>query len=246
VNREEVFDAWSPEGAVWSRWVKPVLFACLPEEQEVPSVAPAPWLEPALLGPMNPAADVAVIVDLPGDQAVWTGLVLADCGFQPTPLFNAVPHPDGFVNLDSTMDALVGAAQVLASRSPQELPAFLLDANRAPTVRPSVGTRPYDNRSLVRDTDLPSPALLQKHGVRRVLLIQATLERPAPDLESVLLAWQRGGLELWRLAKREPAAAEPFQLRPRSWYLRLLSWLDSSGPRRRWDGIYGRYWQQGG
>jgi len=71
-------------------------------------------------------------------------------------------------------------------------------------------------------------------------------QRPAPDLESVLLAWQGSGLELWRLAEREPAPAEPFHLRRRSWFLRLLSWLDSTGPRRRWDGLYGRYWPQSG
>ncbi len=246
MNREEVYDAWAPEGGIWSRWVKPVLFGCLPEVLEEASPPPASWLDAAMLGPLNAAPDVAIVVDLPSDQAIWAGLGLAGLGFQPTPLFNAMPHPDGLVDLESILDALVDGAQVLASRSAHGLPAFLLDADRAPRVRPGVGTRPYDNRSVVRDTDFPSPAVLRQHGVRRVLLIQPTPGRPAPDLEPVLLAWQRSGLELWRLAQHERARAEPFHLVPRPWFERLLSWLDSSGPQRRWGGIYGRYWRQGG
>ena len=31
--QQQLYDRWAPEGAVWSTWVKPVLFAKMPERR---------------------------------------------------------------------------------------------------------------------------------------------------------------------------------------------------------------------
>jgi hypothetical protein len=243
VDREEVYEAWAPEESAWSDWVKPVLFAHLPE-----AVAPESleveenWREVA----RRCAGDFAVVVDLPGRDGVVLGLALAYVGYRAVPLYNALPHRSAFVDLEGTMEALANGATQLPALPPTAPPAFLVDESR--TAAPSVSFRApgYDNRSVVRGTDFPSPGKLAGAGIRRALLIRATLERPAPDLEAVLLEWQQHGIELWRLASNDATSPQLFRLEPRPWYTRVWAWLIRSSPQRRWDGTYGRFSLQGG
>lgn len=107
--------------------------------------------------------------------------------------------------------ALVSGATQLLALPPTAPPAFLLDASRL--AAPSVSSRVarYDNRWVVRLTDFPSPSKLSGAGIRRALLIRSTSERPAPDLEAVLLEWQQRGIELWRLATSDSQSPQRFQ-----------------------------------
>src|SRR5678815_782031 len=103
MTRDEIYARWAPEGAPWSAWVKPVLFSHLGDgDGEDP---PRPRLNVAALLPAGeppgdpyraPARrpdDVALVVDLPGADGVGAGLALAGLGFQPVPLYNALPGP---------------------------------------------------------------------------------------------------------------------------------------------------------
>ena len=88
---EEVYLAWAPPDSIWSPWAIPVPFAqiiCagLDATQEMESLND-------LAGGLTRAPDLAVILDLPGDQAVRLSLALAARGFRPVPLIDGSPGP---------------------------------------------------------------------------------------------------------------------------------------------------------
>ncbi len=242
VDRDEVYGAWAPDESAWSDWVKSVVFASLPDE--VAPIAPENSEEWAKIA-CRCAGDFAVVVDLPGPDGVLLGVALAHVGYRAVPLYNALPHPRAFVDLEGVMQALVDGAMQLPALPPTAPPAFLVDESRM--TAPSAPSRvvAYDNRSVVRGTDFPTPRKLASAGIRRALLIRSTLERPAPDLEAVLLEWQQQGLELWQLAARDARPPQPLRLAPRPWYVRAWAWLSGVSPRRRADGAYGRFWAHG-
>src|SRR5262249_18281438 len=89
MNREEVFECWAPTGAMWSGWVKPVLFAHLPRPLPSP-----PEFQPPDLSWVPPEAErVALVIDVAGSESAEIGLALAGRGYRPVPLFNACPPP---------------------------------------------------------------------------------------------------------------------------------------------------------
>jgi hypothetical protein len=169
---------------------------------------------------------------------------LSHVGYQPVPLYNALPHPRGSVALRGVVDALSRGAQHLGAFPPGSPPAFLVDASRMSAARHPAST--YDNRSQVWTTDLPSWSKLESYGLRRVLLVKADREESGPDLQSILLDWQSRGGELWRLVTTDARPPERFFSRRLPWLARALTWLRGASPRRRRDGAYGRFWQQGG
>jgi hypothetical protein len=91
VKPEDVYLAWAPPDSIWSPWAVPVPFAqivCggLEATQEMESVK-------GLAAGLTPEPDLAVILDLPGDQAVRLSLALASHGFRPVPLIDGSPGP---------------------------------------------------------------------------------------------------------------------------------------------------------
>lgn len=247
MKAEDVHAWWAPDDASWVEWVKPVTFACMRERVKCrPLTRRAAWLAAQQLAPLGDLSHTAVVVDLPSAEAVWVGLALADHGVRPIPLYNAVDHEAALVDVRPIMAALIDATQSEAVLPVHAPPAFLLDSERMKAA--SVGSaRPaYDNRWVCRAVDFPSAALLTERGVRRVLLIQDRIARPAADLEPILLAWQGAGLPMWRLARSEAGPAAPFCLAASTWPVRFLRWWMRTGVRRRRDGAYGRMLGQGG
>ena len=122
---------------------------------------------------------------------------------------------------------------------PAAPPAFLLDADRlGHWFSPPPGW--FDNRSTVRDTDVPSAEFLRGRGVRQVVVVRSETKLPR-DLRVVLQRWQEGGLNL---STQVPGARWDPQLLvlPRSsllarWWDRTLVALRC---RPRHDGSFGR------
>jgi len=206
LNRKEALDIWSPHNSRWAAWTKPTLFSFmadpLPDRAEFVDNG---WR--AILAP-----DAAFLVELAGEEAVRVGLQLARSGYRPIPLFNACPfgledsrstvftmRPDfapALVDVMSILQALERNTRTLKSLNLPEFapPAFLLDANRSSgALFPGPGT--FDNRSVVRESDLPTAELLQEAGIRRVVLIR-TASDPGRDLRPILLSWQTAGLQI--------------------------------------------------
>jgi hypothetical protein len=228
MRREEVFDAWAPPGRPWSPWVKPVLFASLPHIVEA-----APLFDPVEVGwAVSAAEGTALLLDLPGDEAVRIGATLAQAGrWRPVPLYNAHPGPDSagvagsgpLVDMRPIVTALIAAAPLLRSAplTAAAPPAFLLDSRRRTGEGPLSPGR-YDNRSVTFVTDLPSANLLLSRGITSALLVQHGGPAPQADLAHALRRWNAAGVHLSRLDLDAPARGSiACPLRPPS---RLALW----------------------
>ena len=234
MNKEEIFEIWAPAGAVWSRWVKPVLFSRIGLAD---LVAPAPDM-PVNMG-WVPAANegIALLIDLPGEESVTMGIALAARGYRPVPLYNAIPLPSQdlppvhtagktvvAVDVIPIINALdKGAAKLSALKLLDDAPpAFLLDANRQGENR-AMQPGEFDNRSICFTSDFPSAAFFTAHGIRRILLVQKDSARPQADLAWPLLSWQEAGLPLECIqADRSPARTEPLWISRPPWYAALF------------------------
>ncbi len=251
MNKLQIFSIWAPDESPWSRWAKPVLFAHV--EAKVPSTMPAVAV-PEMDGLPTAAEQVALVIDLPGASGVELGLALADRGYRPVPLYNAVPLPAGEPEVDPVTARSVAAVTVwpivsalrsgterlAGTRLPADAPpAFLLDSGRQGGGWTPAGDE-FDNRSICFTTDFPSGNFLAAHGIQRVILVQESRLEPLADLAQVLRRWQEAGIRLQRLRLDSPAPAEDFTVpRPRwfGWmFQRVLAGL---GLRRADGGGYG-------
>lgn len=198
MNREDAWRIWAPEGARWSAWAKPVLFSFL-SERLPDEGAPVDRGWTAVC-----SSDAAILVELPGGESVLAGLELARFGLRPVPLFNASPwglDPETvpgapIVDLSSILRALERSTGALARLHLPDAapPAFLLDSRR---MRGPVFMEPgvFDNRSIVRESDLPSAGQLRAAGVERVVRLRRR-RGVSLDLHPILQAWQDGGLRI--------------------------------------------------
>ncbi|MBK8027370.1 MAG: hypothetical protein IPK19_39765 [Chloroflexi bacterium] len=190
MNDKQLFEIWAPPESIWSPWAKPVVFTVSTfASPEAPPLTP-----PDVSAWRDSVRDSALIVDLPGARSVSYGLALAQIGFRPVPLFNAVDSSSSVVEVKSIRLALEAGAEPLqqARLSAEAPPAFLLDSNRL-SGSPQPGD--FDNRWVVFPQDFPSGALLKARGIRRVTVLRATyLQR---DLVWMLTVWKRAGLEIY-------------------------------------------------
>jgi hypothetical protein len=220
MTKEELFDAWAPDGVEWSAWAKPVLFAQWPDTVTPPATTPE-WPEPNYLWLPQASGRTVVVVDLPAVESVRTGIALAKRGYRPVPLFNATHGPSAVIEVAPIMLELGrGGRQLQALSIAANAPAvFLLDANRMqPPVPPSPGK--FDNRWVVFPQDFPSATYLRARGVAEVLLIH-TGATVAEDLSHVLLRWQQGGLRILSASPTDSAPRDITVTKP-SWFRRAL------------------------
>src|SRR5437867_8090292 len=233
MTNEQLFEVWSPENSLWSTWAKPVLFAHLGTSFVLPLSA-----ETSRDAAWSPAPDekVAIVLDLPGEEAVWVGVALAARGYRPVPLYNAVPLPSGEPALDPLTGKTVAAVEVVPilhmlcraaeplgalNLPPSAPPAFLLDANRHADGRKMLPEE-FDNRSVCFTTDFPSGNFLMEHGVRRAVLIQRTGDQPKWDLAHTLRRWQEAGLAIESKRLDSPEPPTPIQITRPPWFGAML------------------------
>jgi hypothetical protein len=218
MTKEELFEAWAPDGVEWSAWAKPVLFAQWPDTVTPPATTPQ-WAEPDYLWLPQASGRTVVVVDLPAVESVRTGIVLARRGYRPVPLFNTTHGPAPVIEIAPIVLELGrGARQLQTIGISTNAPAaFLLDANRMhPSVPPSPGK--FDNRWVVFPQDFPSATFLRARGVAEVLLIHSG-GNVREDLSHVLLRWQQGGVRILAAAPSDAAVRDITISRP-SWFRR--------------------------
>jgi hypothetical protein len=257
MDRDAVFEAWAPRDGAWSAWAKPVLFAHVESATTRDFHLPRPtWIRQELLS-VGPSAEryrasaregtSALVVDLPGIEGVSLGLALADLGFQPVPLYNALPAAQAIVPMDDVIHALVVGAEELDRNgpSPTAPPAFLLDARRHGEGLPVRGGH-FDNRSLVFSTDFPSASRLRDGGVRAVILIQNRSDSVRPDVAQVLAGWQKEGLPIFLLHAGSSEAGARIVVRGGGFLGRVSLWLRRAALQRDDRGAFGGPIPQGG
>jgi hypothetical protein len=216
-SKDEIFKIWAPPGWLWSRWAKPVLFSFTDAVYSVPParsvVFQKEWVPKT--------GSTAFVVDLPEDAGILWGLRLAELGYRPVPLYNALPfaigdklempssRPISTVHVEAILGALVRESSTL-DRLDLPLtapPAFLLDSDRR-IAKTDIVAGVFDNRSVCFMTDFPSAAFLVEHGIESVVVVQETTKF-APDLLPVIIAWQQAGINIFRklyLDAQSPAA----------------------------------------
>lgn len=209
----QLFERWAPPASPWSEWAKPVLFALTKRLPDPPAAGPQP--PPDLRALSATTTPFAVVLDLPGTDAIAWAAALAERGFATVPLFNGAPGHKAMVNCDSLVYALATMAPPASPLAADAPPCFMLDANRmSGGRRPSPGQ--FDNRWLVFPQDFPSASMLLSRSIPRVVLVQRGPGRVAEDLSHVLYAWARAGVEVLRLDPDGAAPAEPLHVaRPR-------------------------------
>lgn len=209
-SKEEVYSIWAPPEALWSRWVKPVLFSFAGANLEKPAARSfqfdSGWV-PAL-------ASTAIILDLPAEEGVLWGLKLAELGYRPVPLYNALPfpaseapfapelRPRAAVDVQPILAAIIqGSAELQRiALGPSAPPAFLLDADRR-LARTDLGPGVLDNRSVCFTTDFPSADFLLQHGIISVVVVSDNTKF-AHDLLEILALWQQRGVQILRKSRQ--------------------------------------------
>ena len=218
MTKEEVFNAWAPEGVEWSAWAKPVLFAQWPDTVTPSSTTVASeghdylWLPSA-------SSRTAVVIDLPAVESVRAGIALARRGYRPVPLFNTSYGPSPVIEIAPLILELArGAIELQTRLLPADAPpAFLIDSNRMrPAAPPSPGK--FDNRWVVFPQDFPSGTWLRARAVAEVLLIHPG-GRVQEDLAHVLRRWQDAGLRITAAAPSD-SAPRAIEVAPPSWFRR--------------------------
>jgi hypothetical protein len=259
---EELYSIWAPPDSVWSAWVLPVPFAqlCCGDEA-TPGKLPEYNLDWAPIGKLH---DIAIVVDLPGADAIHFGLALLGHGFRPVPVLDGSPGPDhlpaiaseppsltgagrrsnSVVDMSGLLHALCqGASRLRQVRLENETPpAFLLDANRMAGVPPESGEI-FDNRWMVFPQDFPSGRFLREHGIRKVVLVHDRfVPQPQEDLAHVLLRWQEEGIAVESKSARFGEAPRPIQVnRPSRFRVAWYRALAALGLRRSDTGGFGGY-----
>ena len=188
-ERLEAYKIWAPDGAQWTAWAKPVLFMSVPQEvaetMEIPAIN---W--------SVPTEGTAVVVDLPGSDAVFEGLGLAKVGFRPVPLYNGVLAPSGAIPIvfgvkEIVMALFSGAGFLRTLSIPDNAPpVFLLDSQR---MKDGKVPGRYDNRWLVFPQDMPSASYMMNHGISSVVVRSDSISR---DLAHILRRYQEKGIQI--------------------------------------------------
>lgn len=204
INGREMFEVWAPTESIWSPWVSPALFAQIDGANKGGSYPDADTFVPAWHG-SHAQFHNAVIIDLPGSEAVRLAMLLAGFGYRPVPLINASPGPDiaaatePFVVLEmrDLVNEICLATPRLANLSlaPHAPPVFFLDSHRLQGTA-VLGEDMFDNRWMVFPQDFPSAQFLTDQKINTVTLVQARRTQPLEDLSHVLLRWQQGGIEI--------------------------------------------------
>jgi len=144
--------------------------------------------------------DVAVVIDIPGPEAVALAAALAPC-FDPVFAFDNWPHPRGVVpshlTLGTALYYLPWFERERPRRSPDAAPMFVFDRQRlVPYVDDS---KWFDNRYFA---GLPPFEALQAAGIRHILYVapDADVATEADDLNEDFVELDRAGIDFRLLA----------------------------------------------
>jgi hypothetical protein len=204
MTNKDIYKIWSPVHKKWVNWVRPVPFLAINNKTKV-------FQSSGLVMPFLSKLDkndksTAIIVDLPGTHSVEAGILLAQNGYRPIPIYNGVlPELGARATTDNTSvsSALVWGASILSKMKIQDdaPPAFLTDSHRLDDVRVDLSI--FDNSWDVYHQDLPSGEYFLKNGIDKVLVISK--KSVARDLKEVFAEYPKGKIKiLWTDGYEEP------------------------------------------
>ena len=222
--RTEAIARWQlPPENPWAGYHKLTLLAALdevPRAAVLPDVAHLEVVDDARkaavkIGAQGLPPDTMWIVDLRGAASVVFGSLLSRRLSTPPSLvltFNNWPADNELIPAEETLAALV-----LAPPRPPDpsatthVPVFLLDAWRLAYREETVEDDVTDNRYMLTTTDLPSPEVLRKNGILRIIYVVEDLDdtdAEEDDLNATFISYQEAGIAL-RMVDLATLAEEP-------------------------------------
>ena len=193
MTNKEVFRAWAPLNKKWVDWVRPVPFVNINEKHENfhPSGVVISCLDDFDM------KNTAIIVDLPSDDSVEAGILLAQNGYRPIPIYNGVLQQNGSratTNNEGILSALVWGASILKTVKIDDNapPAFLIDSNRLHRWRIDLSI--FDNSWDVYPQDIPSEDYFLKNGINKILIIGRKYPR---DLKAIIKEWPKKQISVY-------------------------------------------------
>jgi len=205
MNNIEAYKIWAPDNALWTEWVKTVLFANIKNHD-----AKSYMLKIQNINWLNKFdSNTAIIIDLPGEKCVEESLALAYMGYRPVPLYNGICEHNStnmIVDVQNLSKALHAGAEQLSSINikADAPPVFMLDSRRMKAWSKSPGM--YDNRWCVFPHDMPSASFLTKQNISKIIvrteLTQTFFAKSfyedyiQHDLSHVLYRYQEAGIKI--------------------------------------------------
>lgn len=185
--------------------------AASPATTSTPPVSSGTSTPPPASSPAQAPKREAIVVDLPGRQAVGFAAGAAEF-FEPILLVDNWPHPLGVVPSHEVLGELARYLPELetakAQRSDSAPPLFVLASERLAAY--SADAESFDNRYLAK---LPSAAALKNLGIGRVNYVVANAQGlpETGDLTEDFLAYVAAGIEVRALLglDPDPLAAPP-------------------------------------
>lgn len=195
MTNKEIFRAWAPLHKRWVDWVRPVPFVAMKDGYG--SFRPVNLVLPCLSSLDPEDFSTAVIVDLPGTQSVEAGILLAQRGFRPIPIYNGVMTQNGAratTDNHAVLSALAWGAESLTGIQIKDdaPPVFLTDANRLQ--RYKLDSAVYDNSWDVYHQDLPTEEYFLKNGISKILVIGNSLSK---DLKLIFRGYPKKKLSIY-------------------------------------------------
>ncbi len=212
---KEIYKIWAPPDARWTAWVRPVPFVGISSVSRggvgpvsLSSVGPAAKNHMEAQGSYYDAGNgvlhadgfktgTAIILDLPGNEAIKAGIALARKGFRPIPLYNGTREQPGamaLVDHHGQERALLWGARELAriKLDKDAPPVFLLDSNRTHRFRMAASV--FDNSWDLYHQDLPSAAFFVKNGINRIIIKGEKVQR---DIAKILYKFPAEGVAIF-------------------------------------------------
>lgn len=195
MTNKEIYKIWAPPNKKWVDWVRPVPF--IPINDKIEIFHPSNFVLPCLEYLDKNDMTMAIIVDLSGHQSMEAGILLAQYGYRPIPIYNGTIEQKGAratTNNSSIVSALVWGASELSqiTLGDNAPPAFLTDSNRMHRFKMEVGI--FDNSWDVYHQDLPSEEYFIKNGISRILVISHKLSK---DLKKIFSEYKHRKIQIF-------------------------------------------------
>jgi len=189
----DIFKMWSPIGAKWVDWIRPVPFISINDFYKMKTVENFTIPD---INYINKRQDhTAIILDLPSYTSIEEGLALAKLGFRPIPIYNGTQAQHGAMALvDNHIEhALVWGAFELqkVKLTNQAPPTFLLDSNRMHHFKMNISV--FDNSWDLYEQDLPSAEYFLKNGINKIIVRGDKLQK---DVIIILFKFQKKGITI--------------------------------------------------
>ena len=172
MTNKDIYKIWAPAHKKWVNWVRPVPFVAINNKTKI--FQPSNLVLPCLSHLDKNDTTTAIIVDLPGAQSVEAGILLAQHGYRPIPIYNGVMEQEGAratTDNHSVLGALVWGSSILSNVELKDdaPPVFLTDTNRLDEYKLDCSI--FDNSWDVYPQDLPSEDYFLKNGITKILVI---------------------------------------------------------------------------